>query len=185
MTRQITLACAALFAAFTAGSAFAAPAEDLDSVKALYAEASYEEALAKLDTLDGEIDPVMANQYRALCLLGLGKTRDAEAPLQRIVAANPLYTITPGDVSPRLVDLFKAIRCVAVPVGIERTIRTDLIEAPPEANRSGVIDQHAPRIIVRAPAACVAIRESPHDRLQRRAPCLASFPATCRLAPAP
>jgi TonB family protein len=92
-----------------------AAAEDLDSVKELYAAASYEEALTKLDALSGNVDVVVANQYRALCLLGLGRAADAESALREIVTANPLYRVSPNDVSPRLVDLFTDVRKRALP----------------------------------------------------------------------
>jgi tetratricopeptide (TPR) repeat protein len=92
-----------------------AAAEDLDSVKELYAAASYEEALSRLDALSGNVDIVVANQYRALCLLGLGRAADAESALREIVTANPLYRVSPNDVSPRLVDLFADVRKRALP----------------------------------------------------------------------
>lgn len=92
-----------------------AAAEDLDSVKELYAAASYEEALSRLDALSGNVDVVVANQYRALCLLGLGRGADAETALREIVTANPLYRVSPNDVSPRLVDMFTDVRKRALP----------------------------------------------------------------------
>jgi len=92
-----------------------AAAGDLDSAKALYAAASYEEALATLDQLGGSADSIQVNQYRALCLLALGRARDAEGPLQQIVSADPLYKIPAADVSPRLVDLFRDVRKRTLP----------------------------------------------------------------------
>ena len=90
-------------------------AGDFESAKALYAAASYEEALTSLDQLEGNADPVQVNQYRALCLLALGRARDAEAPLQKIVAANPMYALPAAEVSPRLVDLFRDVRKRTLP----------------------------------------------------------------------
>jgi tetratricopeptide (TPR) repeat protein len=92
-----------------------AAAGDLDSAKALYAAASYEEALATLDQIGSGADAIQVNQYRALCLLALGRARDAEAPLQQIVSADPLYKIPAADVSPRLVDLFSDVRKRTLP----------------------------------------------------------------------
>jgi tetratricopeptide (TPR) repeat protein len=91
-----------------------AAAGDLDSAKALYAAASYEEALATLDQL-GAADSIQVNQYRALCLLALGRARDAEVPLQQIVSTDPLYKLAAAEVSPRLVDLFRDVRKRALP----------------------------------------------------------------------
>jgi TonB family protein len=95
-------------------------AGDFESAKALYANASYEEALAALDHLEGPADPMQVNQYRALCLLALGKTREAEAPLQLMVATNPAYTIDQDSTSPRLVDLFRDVRKRTLPLAIRQ-----------------------------------------------------------------
>jgi TonB family protein len=108
-------ALAALALVLSVAPAAAAAPEDLDSVKELYASASYEEALNRLDALSGNVDIVVANQYRALCLLGLGRANDAESALREIVTANPLYRVSPNDVSPRLVALFADVRKRALP----------------------------------------------------------------------
>ena len=102
------VALSLVFVAIAGGVLAQAAAGDLDSAKALYAAASYEEALATLDQL-GAADSIQVNQYRALCLLALGRARDAEAPLQQIVSADPLYKLPAGEVSPRLVDLFRDV----------------------------------------------------------------------------
>jgi TonB family protein len=114
MKYALPLASLATILALAQPTAARAAAEDLDSVKELYAAASYEEALSRLDTLRN-VDVVVANQYRALCLLGLGRAADAESALQEIVSANPLYRVSPNDVSPRLVDLFTEVRKRALP----------------------------------------------------------------------
>jgi tetratricopeptide (TPR) repeat protein len=116
MKRHIIVVALSGFVALvgTRGAARAA-AGDLDSAKALYAAASYEEALATLDQLGGAADSIQVNQYRALCLLALGRARDAEAPLQQIVSADPLYRIPADQVSPRLVDLFRDVRKRTLP----------------------------------------------------------------------
>jgi TonB family protein len=90
-------------------------AADLSTVKALYAEASYDEALKQLDAIDPGTDPDQVHQYRALCLLALGRTRDAERSLEAIVARSPLYRIDETQVSPRLVGMFREIRRRALP----------------------------------------------------------------------
>jgi tetratricopeptide (TPR) repeat protein len=114
MKHRLPLAVLAA-ALITTLPARAAGPEDLDSIRELYASASYEEALTKLDALSGNVDIVVANQYRALCFLGLGRSRDAESALQEIVTANPLYRVSANDVSPRLVDLFRDVRKRALP----------------------------------------------------------------------
>src|SRR5262252_9481539 len=90
-------------------------ADDFEAAKALYVSASYEDALAALDKVDRTADPIQVNAYRALCLVALGRVRDAEAPLEQIVRANPLYKPAPEDVSPRLVELFNQVRVRTLP----------------------------------------------------------------------
>jgi TonB family protein len=92
-----------------------AAAGDFEAAKALYVSASYEDALAALDKTDPGADPIQVNAYRALCFVALGRTSDAEAPLEKIVRANPLYKLAPEDVSPRLVELFNDVRKRTLP----------------------------------------------------------------------
>ena len=89
-----------------------APGDELTAVKQLYASASYEEALARLSALDSSagIGPEQVEQYRALCLLGLGRTDEAQQSLERMVTETPLYTLPEADVSPRLVEMFRSVR---------------------------------------------------------------------------
>jgi TonB family protein len=97
----------------------AAASGDLDSAKALYASASYEEALATLNGLQeggpAANDPIQVNQYRALCLLALGRVKEAEEPLRQMVSTNPLYVLPADEVSPKLVDLFREVRRQVLP----------------------------------------------------------------------
>lgn len=87
-----------------------AAAGDLTAVKQLYASASYEEALARLSQAEGSSPTEQLEQYRALCLLGLGRTSEAQRSLERMVAERPLYRIADADVSPRLVSMFHDVR---------------------------------------------------------------------------
>jgi TonB family protein len=54
-------------------------------------------------------------QYRALCLLALGRADEAELSLERLVTRRPLYLIPEAEVSPRLVALFRDVRRRALP----------------------------------------------------------------------
>jgi TonB family protein len=105
-TRFRIIICAPLAIGALASLANAA---DLASAKALYASASYEEALTKLADDTNSDQPEQVDQYRALCLLALGRTDEAQASLEKIVTRNPLYRMT-DDVSPRLVELFTQAR---------------------------------------------------------------------------
>ena len=106
------LSLALTLAWFTTQDAPATSAGDLTDVKRLYASASYEEALARLSVLESAADVELEQleQYRALCLLGLGRTDEAQQSLERMVTETPLYTIPEADVSPRLVEMFRSVR---------------------------------------------------------------------------
>jgi predicted lipid-binding transport protein (Tim44 family) len=92
----------------------AAPAEDsLASARDLYAAAEYEDALGVLNrilTADHRGDDVPAiDQYRAFCLLALGRTTDAEQAIEGVVAADPFFQPS-ADVSPRVRSAFTDVR---------------------------------------------------------------------------
>ena len=57
--------------------------DTLVKAKALYAEASYDEALAVLKGDEG----AEAYQYRALCFIALGKTQDAERAIESMITS--------------------------------------------------------------------------------------------------
>jgi len=103
------------FAAFVVQPAGAhAMPPDLSTAKALYAAASYEEALAALAKLDGE-DGGQVEQYRALCLLALGRTTEARQSFERLVTRQPRYAIADADFSPRVVTMFHDVRKQLLP----------------------------------------------------------------------
>jgi hypothetical protein len=99
-----------------------APAGDLARARLLYAAASYEEALAVLpqEPMPGEADEV--DRYKALCLLALGRTTDAEQALERLVTRSPRFQITQED-SPRIVELFREVRRRVLPLRAESLYR--------------------------------------------------------------
>lgn len=105
---------AALFAfgvGLVAGQARASDAavSDLAAAKALYASASYEEALSRLSIARGPEELDQIEEYRALCLLALGRSIDAERALERIVSRKPLY-MSSEDMSPRLLGMLHDVR---------------------------------------------------------------------------
>lgn len=94
----------------------AAPAaDDITRVRELYALASYEDALSRLDAAGAAIQPQDAAQYRALCLLGLSRVVEAEQTMERFVVDYPEYSISEVDVSPRLVTMFRDARRRVIP----------------------------------------------------------------------
>jgi hypothetical protein len=117
------LGCAALI---FFGSVVPAGAQVVDSLvkaKALYAEASYDDALRALATYDG----AEGHQYRALCFLALGKVPEAERALESLINAAPEYSVSESDSPPRLVSMFSQTRRRIMP-GIIRQMFTDARE---------------------------------------------------------
>lgn len=112
-----------LLLAVTGMFAAEARAQELDRARDLYANASYEEALS---VLSASADPGNANivdQYRALCLLALGRQSEAESTLEDLVLRAPGYRIDSGSVSPKLVDLYGRVRRRTLPAVAQRLYR--------------------------------------------------------------
>ncbi len=108
MAATILLSPAALFAQ-----------DSLSAARELYASAAYEDALAVLSRLNmaglRPDDGRTADQYRALCLLALGKTAEASQAIEAVVAGQPLYRPTEGEVSPRVRAAFSDVRQRVLP----------------------------------------------------------------------
>jgi TonB family protein len=87
--------------------------ETLAAARDLYASAAYEDALAmlnRLSTTSRTADESRAiEKYRALCLLALGRTADAERAIEAVVAGDPAYRPA-SDVSPRVRSAFSDVR---------------------------------------------------------------------------
>jgi hypothetical protein len=113
--KRFTIACA-IFVLAAAGAVRAVDdaAPTLSDARDLYSAASYEDALGVLNQLragDHHGDEVRAiDQYRAFCLLALGRTADAEQAIEAVVAADPFFQPADADVSPRVRTAFKDVR---------------------------------------------------------------------------
>jgi tetratricopeptide (TPR) repeat protein len=116
-------------AAVVAGSVLAAShagAQDADLTAArdLYASAAYDDALTVLNRLRSSEHPASQSraieQYRAFCLLALGRPTDAEQAIEAVVAAEPSYTPGDGDASPRIRSAFTAVRRRMLPSIIQQ-----------------------------------------------------------------
>ena len=79
----------------------AAAQEPLAKAKALYDSAAYEDAL----TILTPVEAPEAQQYKALCLLALGRSKDAVGAVERLVTAEPTFEPSAQDVPPRFVAL--------------------------------------------------------------------------------
>ncbi|MBI3492361.1 MAG: TonB family protein [Acidobacteria bacterium] len=93
--------------------AFAPGQDSMTAARDLYASAAYEDALAVLDRLPKTNRPDETRaieQYRAFCLLALGRTAEAEHAIEAVVAGAPLYQPAAADVSPRVRAAFSDVR---------------------------------------------------------------------------
>jgi TonB family protein len=101
------------------GAPAAAADNTLATARDLYAAAAYEDALAVLDLLKqrehGPDEERAIQQYRAFCLLALGRTADAERAIEAIVAAQPGYQPSDTEVSPRVRATFTEVRRRVLP----------------------------------------------------------------------
>jgi hypothetical protein len=95
----------------------AASQDALTRAKDLYASAAYDEALAVLNQFaNASSDEVVeADQYRAFCLLALGRGDDARKVIQQIVEANPSFQPSEAQASPRLQAAFRDVRRRVLP----------------------------------------------------------------------
>jgi TonB family protein len=102
----------------------AAAQDSLAAARDLYASAAYDEALAALNQLKGAgragDDQRAIDQYRAFCLLALGRSAEAEEAIAAVVAAEPRYQPSAADVSPRVRAAFSEVRRRMLPGIIQR-----------------------------------------------------------------
>ena len=120
MTRCLTLVAAIVLAAASAG----AQDGDLSSARDLYASAAYDDALTLLNRLRLADHPASQSraieQYRAFCLLALGRPADAEQAIEAVVAAEPSFQPGEGDASPRIRSAFTSVRRRMLPSIIQQ-----------------------------------------------------------------
>jgi tetratricopeptide (TPR) repeat protein len=125
MGRRAAWATAALIllVATLGGRDHLAAQDSLTMARDLYASAAYEDALAVLNRLrnaDHSTDDGRAiDQYRAFCLLALGRVDEAERAIEAVVAAQPSYHPSESEVSPRLRSLFADVRRRMLPTIIQ------------------------------------------------------------------
>jgi len=138
-----------------------ASAQDMERVRSLYVAAAYEEALAAMPAGLSPTAGTELEQYRALCLLALGREHDARATIERLVKAHPSFVPPADDISPRMRTLFSDVRTALIPAiakeayvdakaayeakdreaaatGFKRTL--DLIDSVPEGGRAALAD---------------------------------------------
>ena len=88
-------------------------ADELQAARDLYASAAYEEALAALNRARAAgvppADAFALEEYRAFCLLALGRGTEAQSAIENLVMADPLFRPS-VDVSPRVRTAFSDVR---------------------------------------------------------------------------
>jgi tetratricopeptide (TPR) repeat protein len=109
------VACGCLILVLSVSSSAAAQATEID-FKALYAAAEYDKALEVVASLDG----LEAQQYKALCLLALGRTADASTAIESLVNASPTFIPSSEDAPPRFVELVTKVRQKLLPTVARR-----------------------------------------------------------------
>jgi hypothetical protein len=86
----------------------------LIAARDLYRAAAYEEALVRLDGLRGSAHVAdegrFIEQYRAFCLLALGRTAEAQRAMEAVVVAAPSFRPSDADESPRVNSAFREVR---------------------------------------------------------------------------
>lgn len=90
-----------------------ARAQDLEKIRTLYIAAAYEDALAAMPAPESASTEV--EQFRALCLLALGREDDARAAIERLVKGSPLFKPSEDDMSPRMRGMFASVRVALIP----------------------------------------------------------------------
>jgi TonB family protein len=125
MVRGLVLV--AMLASVSSTRAAAHAEETLASARELYASAAYEDALIVLNRLRVSAPPddtLSIDQYRAFCLLALGRTQDAVQAIEAVVTARPTYQPSDTEVSPRIRSAFTDVRRRLLPGLIESRYNT-------------------------------------------------------------
>ena len=128
MTMKSRIALLMVVASISTASIARAADEPLADAKALFAAASFDGALAALDRLDSANGGrPEALEYKALCLLALGRSADAQKITETLVTTVPTFAPADADLSPRFVELLTETRRRMVPV-IARKLLADARE---------------------------------------------------------
>jgi protein TonB len=123
MTRRTSLVLVAW--CLSLGVTLEAAAQDsISSARDLYASAAYEDALAVLNRIPSgqrSADDTRAiEQYKAFCLLALGRTSEAERSIESLVSEQPMYHGADADMSPRVRSAFADVRRRMLPTLIQK-----------------------------------------------------------------
>jgi len=121
--KSMSIACSIATGMLIAAPSSFAQSNALDPALALYAAAAYDDALNALDALRASAraqDTARIEYYRALCLLAVGRTADAEAAIEKAVSAEPFAQPSEADASPTVRAQFREVRRRVLPAIVER-----------------------------------------------------------------
>jgi TonB family protein len=100
------------------------PLQTLTLARELYSAAEYDEALGVLNRLrespSAANDLVAVEQYRAFCLLALGRSADAEQAIVALVHADPTFVPQASAIAPRMLTTFRDVRARTLPAVIQQ-----------------------------------------------------------------
>jgi hypothetical protein len=98
--------------------------ESVAVARDLYTSANYEDALVVLSRLDSPgsqpADRMAINQYRAFCLLALGRMTEAERAIEAVLSVDLLYRPADAAMSPRLRAAFAGVRQRMLPAIVQQ-----------------------------------------------------------------
>jgi hypothetical protein len=97
------------------GGGVAAAQEPLDKIKELYGAAAYEDALAVASRVDSTKAEPELLQYQVFCLIALGRHQEAQATIEELISADPLFVLDPAEASPRVQEAFTRGRIQVLP----------------------------------------------------------------------
>jgi hypothetical protein len=95
----------------------------LGAARDMYVAAAYDDALTVLNILhkaEGVENKGVVEQYRAFCLMALGRTAEANSAIEAAVTAAPFAQPAATDVSPRVRSAFREVRRRVLPAIIEQ-----------------------------------------------------------------
>ena len=99
----------------------------LQRARELYESAGYEEALSSLDavhasTQQSEMVRQAGRELRALCLIALNRTSEADVAIDAILQTNPFYTPSGDEAPPRLIAAVSRARQQLLPALVDQAI---------------------------------------------------------------
>lgn len=124
MLKQIVTGATLAVVLLTAARVRAAD-DPLSTARDLYASAAYEDALKVLNGLApvqrSRNDRDTIAMYRALCLVALGRSADAQQAMEALVNDDPSYRPPSDDLPPRVQEVLTATRKRLLPTIIQNT----------------------------------------------------------------